>query len=77
GEKLSNETLKKLTGDITTSLLASLRGLGKKNPNRKTLREQIEQSLQNMPFAKDRATLDQYAASPDSAPNKSKGQQAP
>ena len=62
GEKLSNETLKRLTGDITNSLLNSLRSLGKSSPNRKNLRQQIEQSLQSMPFARDRTQLDRQAA---------------
>lgn len=65
GEKLSTDTLKRLTGDITSALLAALRGLGKNGPDKKSLKSQIEATFQNMPFAKDRAQLDRRAAEPD------------
>lgn len=65
GERLSNEALKRLTGEITASFLNTLRGLGKRNPDKKTLKEQIEQAMQSMPFAKDRTQLDQHASGQD------------
>lgn len=65
GEKLSADTLKRLTSDITSALLATLRGVGKTGPNKKTLKEQIELTFQNMPFSKDRTQLDQRASQTD------------
>lgn len=65
GEKLSADTLKRLTSDITSALLATLRGIGKTGPNKKTLKEQIELTFQNMPFSKDRTQLDQRASQTD------------
>ncbi len=61
GERVSNETLKRMTGDITRSLLDALKNLGKGRPNRRSLREQIEQTLQNLPFGQDRSKMDPAA----------------
>lgn len=61
GERLSNDTLKRLTGDLSKMLLESLRSLGKRKPNTQTLRQQIEDTLQNLPFARSRSGLDNHA----------------
>jgi small GTP-binding protein len=61
GERLSNDTLKHLSGDLSRMLLESLRSLGKRKPNTQTLKQQIEDTLQNLPFAKSRAGLDQQS----------------
>ncbi len=45
GERLSTDALKKLTGQVTQSLLQGLRGLGSRKPARKALQTQIEKSL--------------------------------
>ncbi len=58
GEKLSTEALKKLTQSMTTTLLDSLKSLGKRKPGQKGLRERITQSLENSPLAEDRSALD-------------------
>ncbi len=58
GERVSNETMKKLTKDLTTKLLDALRGLGKRKPTKEKLKEAIEETLQQMPVAEDRTTLE-------------------
>ncbi len=44
---------------MTKHLLGRLRNLGKHRPDKRSLKEQIEQSLQEMPIAQDRSKLDQ------------------
>jgi GTPase len=46
GEKLSNETLNRMTKTITQHLLNSLKNLGKSRPNKDTLQKSIEASLE-------------------------------
>jgi len=58
GEKLSAEALKKLTQGMTTTMLDTLKSLGKRKPGQKGLKERITQSLQNSPLAESRTTLD-------------------
>lgn len=58
GERLSSEALKKLTREMTTSLLQTLKGLGKRKPDKKKLREQIAQALESSPLAESRAAFD-------------------
>jgi GTP-binding protein Era len=45
GERLSNDRLKEITKSMTTTILQSLRGLGKKKPSREALQESISQAL--------------------------------
>ncbi|HKZ43586.1 MAG TPA: GTPase [Anaerolineales bacterium] len=59
GEKLSSETIKKLTGNMTTSLLESLKNLGKRKPSRKGLREQITRSLESSPLSDSRTEFEE------------------
>jgi len=61
GEKLSNEALKKLTQDMTTYLLDTLKSLGRRKPGQKGLREHITQSLESSPLAESRSALDKEA----------------
>jgi hypothetical protein len=46
---------------MTTSLLQTLKGLGKRKPNKKKLREQIAQALESSPLAESRAAFDDEA----------------
>ena len=65
GEKLSNEALKKLTQGMTSYLLDALKGLGRRKPGQKGLRDRITQSLENSPLAKSRSALDHDAGKQD------------
>jgi small GTP-binding protein len=58
GQKLSSETLKKLTKVLTASMLDTLKSLGKRKPSRKELEEKISGSLQESPLAESRKPLD-------------------
>jgi len=55
GERLSAEALKKLTQGMTTTLLESLKGLGKRKPSQKALQQNITESLENSPLAENRS----------------------
>jgi len=61
GEKLSNEALKKLTQRMTTTLLGTLKSLGKRRPGQKGLQERITQSLESSSLAESRSELDREA----------------
>jgi hypothetical protein len=61
GEKLSAEALKKLTEQMTTSMLATLKSLGKHKPDQKELQQSIAQSLESSPLAESRSALDNEA----------------
>ena len=65
GEKLSSEALKKLTQNMTSYLLDALKGLGKRKPGQKGLRERITQTLESSPLAESRSTLDSEAEKQD------------
>jgi small GTP-binding protein len=58
GEKLSSETLKKLTGTMTTYLLESLKGMGKRKPGSKSLQQHIEESLEESLLVESSSGLD-------------------
>ena len=58
GQKLSGETLKKLTQTMTTYLLETLKGFGKKRPSKQTLQERIQAALQQSQIGEDRSILD-------------------
>jgi small GTP-binding protein len=58
GEKLSTTALKKLTQEMTTYLLDTLKSLGKRKPGQKGLRERVAQALESSPLAEDRSSLD-------------------
>lgn len=59
GERLSNEALKTLTGDLTKRLVETLRGIGKRKPSKETLKETIEQSLDEIPLPPDPSDLEE------------------
>ena len=61
GQKISTDTLKKLTQGMTTYLLDSLKSLGKRKPGQKGLQERITQLLENSPLAESRSALDREA----------------
>jgi small GTP-binding protein len=58
GEKLSSAAIKKLTQGMTSSLMDTLKSLGKRKPSQKELQERITQSLESSPMAESRSTLD-------------------
>jgi small GTP-binding protein len=58
GEKLSTEALKKLTQEMTTYMLDTLKSLGRRRPGQKGLRERITQSLESSPLVESRSALD-------------------
>ena len=61
GQKMSAGALNKLTKVMTTYLLETLKGLGKRKPGQEKLRERITQSLENSPLAESPSTLDREA----------------
>ncbi|MDR3575181.1 MAG: 50S ribosome-binding GTPase [Anaerolineaceae bacterium] len=58
GEKLSSESLRKLTGEMTQYLLSSLKDIVKRKPDRKSLQQRISESLEKSPIAENREVLD-------------------
>ena len=72
GERVSNDTLKRMTGELTNALLARLRNLGKRKPGKATLKEEIESALRDIPLAGNRppaATAAQPPADSQEKPN--------
>ena len=61
GEKLSSETIKKLTQTLTQVLMDTLKGLGKRKPNRESLQTRINEALQQSSLGEDRSILDEEA----------------
>ena len=61
GEKLSSETLRHLSQDLSSYLLDALKNFGKHQPGQKELRERIVTLLENSPLARDRSRLDHEA----------------
>ena len=61
GQKLSSETLKKLTRALTASMLDTLKSLGKRKPSRKELEARISGSLQESPLAESPKPLDEQS----------------
>jgi len=61
GERISSEALKKLTQGMTTYLLDTLKGLGKRKPSQKDLQQSIAQSLESSPLAESRSAFDNEA----------------
>ncbi len=51
GERVSGETMKKITQQVSVNLLASLKSIGKKRPSKQTLQQQIEQTLEQSPLS--------------------------
>jgi GTP-binding protein Era len=61
GQKLSAETIKKLTQKMTTTMLETLKSLGKRRPGQIGLKQRITQLLENSPLANSRSVLDKEA----------------
>jgi hypothetical protein len=58
-DRLTPETLKKLSRTMTSYMLDLLKGLGKRKPSRKDLEARVASSLSDSPLAESRKTLDQ------------------
>ncbi len=58
GQKLSSETLQKLTRVLTASMLDTLKSLGKRKPSRQELESKISGSLEQSPLAESPKPLD-------------------
>jgi hypothetical protein len=76
GEKLSRSALKTMTQQITHNIVDALRGMGKRRPGKESLKQQIEQALHNMPYARDRSPLDQQAQQASDSPEDSAADQS-
>src|SRR5262249_24770203 len=63
GERLTGETLRRLTKAVTGHMLEALRGLGRRRPDRKTLEEKIASALEEAPL-EDGAAADPEPAQP-------------
>jgi small GTP-binding protein len=68
GQKLSSETLKKLTKVLTSSMLDTLKSLGKRKPSRKELEATISGSLEQSPLAESPKPLDDQSDGVDPRP---------
>lgn len=55
GQRLSNDSLKRLTQQITEHLLEALKGIGKRRPGKQTLKQRIEEALETAPISPDKA----------------------
>jgi small GTP-binding protein len=61
GQKLSTGALKKLTQEITTNLLGSLKSFGKHKPGQKGLQQRVSQSLESLALAENSTKFDSQA----------------
>ena len=68
GQKLSSETLKKLTRALTSSMLDTLKSLGKRKPSRKELEARISGSLEQSPLAESPKPLDDQSEGMEAGP---------
>ena len=59
GEKLTSESLQKMTKDITDILLKSFKNLGKSRPSKTALQQAIQNGLENSTLASQQPDLDQ------------------
>ncbi len=64
GEKLTSESLQRMTKDITEILLKSFKNLGKSRPSKTALQQAIQNGLENSTLASQQPDLDQ-----DTLPN--------
>ena len=71
GEKLTSESLRKMTKDITDILLKSFKDLGKSRPSKTALQKAIQNGLENSTLASQQPDLDQSLLSypPPTGPN--------
>jgi small GTP-binding protein len=68
GQRLSSETLKKLTKVLTVSMLDTLKSLGKRKPSRQELEARIGGSLEQSPLAESRKELDDQTGGEEPPP---------
>ena len=68
GQRLSSETLKKLTKVLTSSMLDTLKSLGKRKPSRKELEATISGSLEQSPLAESPKPLDDQSGGMEAGP---------
>jgi small GTP-binding protein len=61
GQKLSSDTLKKLTQSVSASMIDSLKGLAKRKPKQKGLQQRIAESLNESPMSGSPSVLDKEA----------------
>jgi GTPase len=61
GQKLSTGALKKLTQVVTSTLLDTLKSIGKRSPGKKGLQRRIAKSLEDSPLAVSQGDLDREA----------------
>jgi small GTP-binding protein len=61
GERLSQDTLRKMTKQLSAVLLARLKDLGRRKPRKESLKETIEGALKDMPAAQNRGAMDEQA----------------
>ena len=66
GERLTNQSLQKLTRDLTGSLLTAFRG--RQKMSKANLQHVLQTTLENSPVAKDRSQFDQAAQTEPEAP---------
>lgn len=59
GEKLTGESLKKMTQAMTQYMLESLKNLGRRKPGKKDLQTMISESLEKSPIAQNQEALNQ------------------
>jgi GTP-binding protein Era len=59
GEKLTSESLQKMTKDITDVLLKSFKNLGKSRPSKTALQQAIQSGLENSTLANQQPDIDQ------------------
>jgi len=57
GEQVSKETLKKITMQLTNTLLERLRKFGKRKPGKQSLQDSIRETLESIPVNEDRANI--------------------
>jgi small GTP-binding protein len=58
GERVSNDTLKRITRSLTDQMLARLRALGKHRPSKQSMEETIQEALSGINASESRANLD-------------------
>ena len=64
GERLTGESLKQIMKSVTQYLLDSLRGLGRRKPNKQGLQERMTEALENSPLAPSLVTTGAQPAAP-------------
>lgn len=71
GEKLTSESLQKMTKDITDILLKSFKNLGKSRPSKTALQQAIQNELENSTLTSQQTDLDQSSPPypPPTGPN--------